>query len=56
MSKDIKAQACTVSGDASPRSTISANGETEIGREIADAMQKVGNEGVITVEEKGFET
>jgi len=31
--------------------TISANGEAEIGRQIADAMQKVGNEGVITVEE-----
>ncbi len=31
--------------------TISANGETEIGRMIAEAMQKVGNEGVITVEE-----
>ncbi|MEO1678466.1 MAG: chaperonin GroEL [Pseudomonadota bacterium] len=37
--------------------TISANGETEIGKQIADAMQKVGNEGVITVEEnKGLET
>jgi chaperonin GroEL len=37
--------------------TISANGETEIGRMIAEAMQKVGNEGVITVEEaKGMET
>jgi len=31
--------------------TISANGEKEIGQMIADAMQKVGNEGVITVEE-----
>ncbi|MCA1363852.1 chaperonin GroEL [Bradyrhizobium sp. IC3069] len=31
--------------------TISANGDTEIGRFLADAMQKVGNEGVITVEE-----
>ncbi|RDJ93172.1 molecular chaperone GroEL, partial [Lacticaseibacillus rhamnosus] len=31
--------------------TISANGDTEIGRMLADAMQKVGNEGVITVEE-----
>jgi chaperonin GroEL len=31
--------------------TISANGETEIGHMIAEAMQKVGNEGVITVEE-----
>ena len=37
--------------------TISANGEAEIGRQISDAMQKVGNEGVITVEEnKGMET
>jgi len=37
--------------------TISANGEANIGRFIADAMQKVGNEGVITVEEnKGMET
>ncbi|WP_116134253.1 chaperonin GroEL [Tropicimonas sp. IMCC34043] len=36
---------------------ISANGETAIGRQIADAMAKVGNEGVITVEEnKGLET
>ncbi|EKF41149.1 chaperonin GroEL [Nitratireductor indicus] len=31
--------------------TISANGEAEIGKMIAEAMQKVGNEGVITVEE-----
>ena len=31
--------------------TISANGESEIGEMIAEAMQKVGNEGVITVEE-----
>ncbi|MFK7870204.1 MAG: chaperonin GroEL [Roseobacter sp.] len=37
--------------------TISANGEADIGQQIADAMQKVGNEGVITVEEnKGLET
>jgi chaperonin GroEL len=37
--------------------TISANGEAQIGRFIADAMQKVGNEGVITVEEnKGMDT
>jgi chaperonin GroEL len=37
--------------------TIAANGEAEIGRQIADAMQKVGKEGVITVEEnKGLET
>ena len=37
--------------------TISANGEEAIGQQIADAMAKVGNEGVITVEEnKGLET
>ena len=37
--------------------TISANGESAIGQQIADAMQRVGNEGVITVEEnKGLET
>ncbi|QXM24451.1 chaperonin GroEL [Elioraea tepida] len=37
--------------------TISANGEREIGEMIAKAMQKVGNEGVITVEEaKGIQT
>jgi chaperonin GroEL len=37
--------------------TISANGETEIGEMISKAMQKVGKEGVITVEEaKGIET
>ena len=37
--------------------TISSNGETDIGTKIADAMQQVGNEGVITVEEnKGLVT
>jgi chaperonin GroEL len=37
--------------------TISANGEAEIGKMISEAMQKVGNEGVITVEEaKGIVT
>jgi chaperonin GroEL len=37
--------------------TISANGDPEIGRFIADAMKRVGNEGVITVEEaKSLET
>src|SRR5210317_2341176 len=37
--------------------TISANGEKEIGEMISKAMQKVGNEGVITVEEaKGLQT
>ena len=37
--------------------TISSNGDSEIGKFLADAMKKVGNEGVITVEEaKGLET
>lgn len=37
--------------------TISANGDADIGKKIADAMDKVGKEGVITVEEaKGLET
>ena len=57
--EEIKSAARTVSGseEVAQVGTISANGETEIGRQIADAMQKVGNEGVITVEEnKGFET
>ena len=55
----IKAAARAVSDSAEVAQvgTISANGEAEIGRQIADAMQKVGNEGVITVEEnKGLET
>ncbi len=55
----IKAAARPVndSAEVAQVGTISANGESEIGRQIADAMQKVGNEGVITVEEnKGLET
>jgi len=37
--------------------TIAANSDTAVGQQIADAMQKVGNEGVITVEEnKGMDT
>src|SRR6202008_1623485 len=37
--------------------TISANGDVEVGGKIAEAMKKVGNEGVITVEEsKSLET
>ncbi|WP_298680176.1 chaperonin GroEL [uncultured Lentibacter sp.] len=55
----IKAAARDVSGtdEVAQVGTISANGEREIGQQIADAMQKVGNEGVITVEEnKGLET
>src|SRR5207302_1143475 len=39
------------------RATISANNDPEIGKIIADAMEKVGKDGVITVEEaKGLET
>ncbi|MEQ8342684.1 chaperonin GroEL [Marinovum algicola] len=55
----IKAAARDVSDshEVAQVGTISANGEKEIGQQIADAMQKVGNEGVITVEEnKGLET
>ena len=57
--EDIKAQSRTVSGteEIGQVGAIAANGETEIGKQIAEAMQKVGNEGVITVEEnKGFVT
>ena len=43
--------------DIAKIATISANGDSEIGQMIAQAMEKVGNEGVITVEEaKSFET
>ena len=50
---DIKKRAKKVSGSAeiAQVGTISANGEKAIGDMIAEAMQKVGNEGVITVEE-----
>ncbi|ESW61011.1 MAG: molecular chaperone GroEL [Rhodobacter sp. CACIA14H1] len=57
--EQIKAAARPVkdSDEVAQVGTISANGEAQIGRFIADAMQKVGNEGVITVEEnKGMET
>ena len=47
----------TTQAETAQVGTISANGETEIGKMIAEAMRKVGNEGVITVEEaKGMET
>ncbi|MBS0638295.1 MAG: chaperonin GroEL [Acetobacteraceae bacterium] len=47
----------TTQAETAQVGTISANGEAAIGRLIAEAMQKVGNEGVITVEEaKGIET
>jgi chaperonin GroEL len=47
----------TTQAETAQVGTISANGEADIGKMIAEAMQKVGNEGVITVEEaKGMET
>ncbi len=47
----------TTQAETAQVGTLSANGEAEIGRMIAEAMQKVGNEGVITVEEaKGIAT
>ena len=47
----------TTESETAQVGTNAANGESEIGRMIAEAMQKVGNEGVITVEEaKGMET
>jgi len=51
--KDLvsKAKKINTSEEVAQVGTISANGEKEIGAYIAEAMQKVGNEGVITVEE-----
>ncbi len=47
----------TTSAEVAQVGTISSNGEADIGAMIAEAMEKVGNEGVITVEEaKGLET
>ncbi|MFA7628789.1 MAG: chaperonin GroEL, partial [Candidatus Dojkabacteria bacterium] len=57
--KNIREQARPVSGkkDMAQVATISANNDTEIGNLIADAMEKVGKDGVITVEEaKSIET
>ena len=52
-----KAKKVTSSEEIAQVGTISANGDHEIGAMIAKAMQKVGNDGVITVEEaKAFET
>ncbi|MCY1669135.1 chaperonin GroEL [Rhizobium sp. SL86] len=50
---DLKAKAkkITSNSEIAQVGTISANGDTEIGRYLAEAMEKVGNEGVITVEE-----
>ncbi|MGO4737869.1 chaperonin GroEL [Bosea sp. 2KB_26] len=45
------AKAVTANREIAQIGTISANGDTEIGAMIAEAMKKVGNEGVITVEE-----
>ncbi|ANH08161.1 chaperonin GroEL [Shinella sp. HZN7] len=51
--KELKANARKISKNAeiAQVGTISANGDAEIGRYLAEAMEKVGNEGVITVEE-----
>ena len=51
--RDIQARAKKVasSEEIAQIGTISANGDAEVGRMLAEAMQKVGNEGVITVEE-----
>src|SRR3954466_4407323 len=57
--RDIEKRAKPVasSAEVAQVGTISANGDTAIGKMIAQAMQKVGNEGVITVEEnKSLET
>src|SRR3712207_986626 len=57
--KDLEGQSrkVTTSEEIAQVGTISANGDREIGRMLSEAMQKVGNEGVITVEEaKSLET
>src|SRR5712672_1160839 len=57
--KDIEKRARKVgsSAEVAQVGTISSNGDSNIGKMIAQAMQKVGNEGVITVEEaKSLET
>ncbi|MGN6549206.1 MAG: chaperonin GroEL [Pararhizobium sp.] len=46
-----KAKKISTSDEVAQVGTISANGEEQVGKDIAAAMQKVGNEGVITVEE-----
>ncbi|MEH3037079.1 MAG: chaperonin GroEL [Sphingomonas adhaesiva] len=56
--EDIKARSKPVSGsqEVAQVGIISANGDREVGEKIAEAMEKVGKEGVITVEEaKGLE-
>src|SRR5690242_9653676 len=57
--EDIKKRSKKVStnDEIAQVGTVSANGDQEVGRMLAEAMQKVGNEGVITVEEaKSLET
>jgi chaperonin GroEL len=48
---EAKTKKITTSAEVAQVGTLSANGEAEIGEMIAKAMEKVGNEGVITVEE-----
>ena len=48
---ESKTRKITTSAEVAQVGTLSANGESEIGEMIAKAMEKVGNEGVITVEE-----
>ena len=48
---ESKTRKITTSAEVAQVGTLSANGESEIGEMIAQAMEKVGNEGVITVEE-----
>ncbi|MEY3731829.1 MAG: chaperonin GroEL, partial [Pseudomonadota bacterium] len=48
---EAKTKKITTSAEVAQVGTLSANGESEIGEMIAQAMEKVGNEGVITVEE-----
>ena len=48
---EAKTKKITTSAEVAQVGTLSANGEAEIGQMIAQAMEKVGNEGVITVEE-----
>ncbi len=48
---EARSKAIGTSAEVAQVGTVSANGETAIGEMIAEAMQKVGNEGVITVEE-----
>jgi len=56
-SLESQSQKITTSDEVAQVGTISANGEAEIGAMIAEAMERVGNEGVITVEEaKSLET